>query len=144
MFHALFAREAGRVDQCEKIVAAAENGQCNIYTSTITWVEVVRLKSTLRNDPANETIIKRYFAHKFIKPITCDRLVADIARSLLWAHKHLEYKDAIHVASAQYANIPTLLTYDEDDLIVLDGAIGTPPLRICKPGDENDFVLISN
>ena len=140
VFHALFAREPGRVEQCERIEGAARNGLVVIYTSAITWVEVVRLKQTLRNDPANETIIKKYFAHKYIKPITCDRIVGDVARSLLWAHSHLEYKDAIHVASAVHAGIPTVLTYDSD-FKPLNGTVGNPPLRICEPGGENDFIL---
>src|SRR5437016_1777286 len=100
VFHALFGREDGRVEKCEKIESAARAGRIQIYTSTITWVECVRLKGKPRIDPANEPVIRAYFEHRWITPITVDRTIADDARALLWKYEHLRYKDAVHVASA--------------------------------------------
>jgi len=53
-------------------------------------------------------------------------------------------KDAIHVASAIHAGVPTVLSYDTD-MLTLNGVIPTDtgtPLRICQPGNENDFILL--
>jgi hypothetical protein len=32
-------------------------------------------------------------------------------------------------------------SFDDDDLIPLDGKAGTPPLKICHPGDGDGFAL---
>jgi hypothetical protein len=45
------------------------------------------------------------------------------------------------VASAVSQQVEILHSYDDDDLIPLDGKIGNPPLKICHPGDGDGFEL---
>jgi predicted nucleic acid-binding protein len=54
----------------------------------------------------------------------------------IWQYEHLKPKDAIHVASAISQQLDVLHSYDTD-LLALDGQLGTPPLRICQPGEDD-------
>lgn len=134
VFHALFAKEPGRIDVCQKIADAAKNGDVQIYTSTVTLVEVVWIKGLDRLDPKHEDAIQKFFGNKFIRLITCDRAIAGEARALMWRYPKLKNKDAIHVASAlSQPVIDVLHSYDDDDLLPLSGQLGAPPLTICHP-----------
>src|SRR5262245_43438719 len=140
VFHALFGREAGRIDACERVERAAKNGEVNIYTSTATFVECIWIKGqTNRLSKAHEEVIGKYFMHKFIIPINCDRQIAEKARGLVWQYPNLKPKDAIHVASAIAQQVDVLHTYDNDDLVKLNGKIGNPPLQICFPENDKRF-----
>lgn len=134
VFHALFSEETGRVDTCRKIIEAAFKGEIQIYTSAITAVEVVWIKNLDRMSPKHEETIQKFFEHKFIRVLTCDRGIAAEARRLLWQHSKLRPKDAVHVASAISQGVDVMHTYDDDDLVKpLSGKIGSPPMRICHP-----------
>ena len=136
VFHALFNKEQGRDQECLRIEKAARDGRIDIYTSAVTFVECIWLKGSPKLSPKHEEFMQKYFMHKFITVLNCDRLIAESARSLAWKYPHLHPKDAIHVASAISQQVDVLHSYDADDLIKLDGKIGAPPLKICKPGDE--------
>jgi len=133
IFHALLAKEPGRVDVCQKIMDAAIRGDLQIYTSAVTFVEVVWIKGLDRLDPKHEDEIQKFFGHRFIRLIMCDRGIAGEARALLWRFPKLKPKDAIHVASALSQPIDTMHSYDDDDLVPLSGQLGNPPLTICHP-----------
>lgn len=133
VFHALFNEEPNRIEVCTKIETAAKNGDIQIYTSAVTLTECVRLKNRPRLAPENREKIRRYFDHKFIRLVACDRQVGEFAQELLWRYEHLEYKDAIHVATALFAQVDILHTYDNADLVRLSGQLGAPPLTISNP-----------
>jgi predicted nucleic acid-binding protein len=133
VFHALFSEEPGRVEVCNKIIDAASRGELQIYTSTITFVECVWIKNVDRLSPQHEATIQKFFEHKFLRPIICDRAIAGEARKLLWTYPRLKPKDAIHVASALSQPIDVMHSYDDDDLVPLSGQLGNPPLTICHP-----------
>jgi predicted nucleic acid-binding protein len=140
VFHALFGREDGRVDACERVARAASEGLVAIYTSTATFVECIYIKGKInRFKKEHEETIAKFFMHKWIVPINCDRQVAELARHLIWQHPHLKPKDAIHVASALVQPMDLMHSYDNDDLVKLSGQIGNPPLKICYPGDDDGF-----
>ncbi len=133
IFHALFNAEVGLLEACKRLADMAENGSVRIITSTITWVECVRLHGQPRKlTPENESIIRRYFDRSFIEPVNVTRKIGEDARHLLWKYDHLKYKDAIHVATAIFAGVDVLMSYD-NDLLRLDGELGTPPLKIGEP-----------
>jgi predicted nucleic acid-binding protein len=138
VFHALFGSEPGRVDICLKLEKQAKDGLLEIYTSTVTFTECVWIKGNPNKlSRQHETVIQRYFMHKYIKSINCDRTIAESARFLIWDHPHLKPKDAIHVASAISQQIDVLHSYDNDH-VKLSGLIGIPPLRICNPEVDPD------
>src|SRR5579859_1747717 len=100
LFHAIFGKEKNRFEICERIEKAAIDGKIDIYTSTVTFVEVVWVKSIVdgkgklnKLSPAHEPIIQKYFSRSFLKPIICDRQIAELARELMWKHKSLKPKD---------------------------------------------------
>jgi predicted nucleic acid-binding protein len=131
VFHALFGREVGRVEGCKAIELAAQKGLVQIYTSTVTFVEVVWIKGKPdKFDPSHEAVLAAYFAHKYIRAVNCDRVMAEQARHLIWKYPHLRPQDAIHVATAISQQVDVLHTYDKGDLLKLNGKIGMPPLRI--------------
>ncbi|SRR6266566_3195574 len=142
IFHALFGKEAGRVDACEMVEKAALNGEVDIYTSTITFVECVWVKTITdptgklnKLSPAHEGMLHKYFMRPYIRAVQCDRRIAELARSLLWNYPALRPRDAIHAATAVFHNVDFMHSYDDDDLVKLSGKIGTPPLKICHPCD---------
>jgi predicted nucleic acid-binding protein len=129
----LFGKEAGRVDTCLRIEKAAKDGLLEIYTSTATFVECVWIKGTPdKLSKKHEEVIKKYFMHKYIRAINCDRQIAEAARNLIWDFPHLKPKDAIHAATAIAHQVDELHTFD-DHLLKLSGKIGYPPLKICEP-----------
>lgn len=133
VFHALFGNETGRVETCLKLEKQAQDGKLDIYTSTITFTECVWIKGNPNKlSRQHESILQRYFMHKYIKIVVCDRPIAEAARLLIWDHPHLKPKDAIHVASAIAQQIEEFHSYDQDH-IKLDGRLGNPPLKICNP-----------
>ena len=132
VFHALFSAEAGRVEICSRIESAAKRGEVQIYTSAMTQTECVWLKGLPRLSPQHEEVIARFFMHKFIRLVSCDRVMGESARALLWQYEHLHPKDSIHVASALSQQVEILHSYDKD-LLALDGKIGNPPLKISVP-----------
>ncbi len=147
LFHAIFGREHGRVEICEHIEKLASQGGVTIYTSTITFAEVVWVKTIVdgggklnKLSPDHEPIVQKYFMKSYIRPINCDRQIAELARELMWKQAALKPKDAIHVASALFMQVDMMHSYD-DDLVRLNGKIGTPPLKICNPGAGDGFAL---
>jgi predicted nucleic acid-binding protein len=146
VFHAILSKEAGRVEKCERVIKAAEADAVQIFTSAISYTECVWIKvgGIKKLSVEKEQEVKQFFEHKFIRPMACDRSIGEEARALVWRYfdtLKLQPKDAIHVASALYAKCDVLHTYDDDDLLPLNGKLGDPPLRICHPGEENDFKL---
>ena len=62
-----------------------------------------------------------------------NRRIGEDARHLIWQHSKLEPKDSIHLATADYAKVLEVHTFDGAHMIPLDGQIGNPRLRICEP-----------
>jgi predicted nucleic acid-binding protein len=141
IFNALFGAEAGRVEACERIEQLAADGHVKIYTSAVTFVECIKIKNKQITNllPEHEKRISEYFKREFITEIICDRKIGEAARSLIWKYPHLKPYDAIHVASAISQPIDVMHSYDNGDLVRLNGQIGNPPLKICYPGDGDGF-----
>lgn len=131
-FLAFLKEEEGRVENCRQILHAAERGDIQIVTSALTLTEVVHIKGRIRMDAKDEELISGMFEKDFVI-MDVDRRIAEHARQLLWQHQELQPKDSIHVASALVAKVDELHTFD-DPLLKLDGKLGTPALKICKPG----------
>ena len=74
VFHALFSKEKGRVEACERLHDAARGGKLLIYTSAITFAECVWLKGLPRLSKEHEAVIQKFFMHKYIEIINCDRM----------------------------------------------------------------------
>lgn len=131
-FHALFAKESGRVEACEHMVKEAKDGLLFVYTSAVTYTECMRIRGKPALDPQNEGVIAAFFMHRWIRIVNCDRNIGENARLLCWQHSTLHPKDAIHIASALFVPLEVVYTYD-DALLKLNGKVGGPLFRIEKP-----------
>ena len=141
IFNAMFSEEDGRLDACLRVQNLAVKGDVKIYTSAVSFVECIKIKGKQITNlkPEHEARITAYFRHEFIVVINCDRKIGEAARALIWKYPHLKPKDAIHVASALSQPIDVMHSYDNDDLVKLDGQLGSPPLKICYPQNDAGF-----
>jgi len=135
--------EPNRKHELEVVYDQARNGLVEIWSSTLSIVEANRLSTEVRQrkpiPPDSLKAIDDLLFQPFVKLVPVDVDIAKRARKLVRETPGLGKKaDAIHLASAIRWNIPTLHTYDRDDLLHLDGKINCDdeaPLRICEPED---------
>ena len=130
-FLSWFNDEEDRVEKCRGVVKHAEDGKLIIVTSALTLTEVVWLKGCPRLDEDSEDTIRRFFEQEYVAVRTVDRVIAEMARRLVWEF-NVKPKDSIHVATALQLSIPIIDTFD-DGLIALDNKLGSPRIRIGQP-----------
>jgi predicted nucleic acid-binding protein len=132
--------ERDKIGICRGTADKAQEGDLVIITSAITLIEVVRLqKQPVQLSAKDAKKIAQFFQNPYIYIHTVDSAVATIARQLIWDH-NLQQRDSIHVATALLRTIPKLHTFDER-LLKLDGKLGNPKLRICKPDIQGQMDL---
>jgi predicted nucleic acid-binding protein len=102
-FIAFIAGEAGRADNCRKLLDEAASGVYLAFTSSITLAEVTR-KRHHPVDPGVRQQIEKFFENPYIETVNADRFTVLRARELIWQHLSLRPNDAIHLASALRAN----------------------------------------
>ena len=129
---AVFNKEAGRVENCQSVMYAAERGELRIVTSALTLTEVIKIKGKEALPANDEDRIKAFFEHEWIVVRDVDRFIAEQARDFIWKHKLQPY-DAIHLATAYRMKLQYLDTYDRTDLGKLNGMLGSPPMAIGEP-----------
>lgn len=133
VFLAWLKPETSRHRQCRDILDEAELGKLRIVTSAITLTEVIKLKGSPKLKAEDEAKIAKFFKQPYLVVYQLNRRIGEDARHLIWLHSKLEPKDSIHLATADYAKVLEVHTFDAKHMIPLDGRIGTPPLRICEP-----------
>ena len=131
MFPGLVKNESDKVDECRGVIQGCESGQLKLVTSTLTLAEVLYLKNKQKIPKQESQLIRDFFEHRYIILIALDRRIAEKAQEIFWDYD-IKPKDAIHVASALFAGIKILETFDPE-FLVLDGKIGTPPIQIKRP-----------
>jgi len=132
-FLAWLKPEPARYDACKEVLRAAEQGQVQIVTSTISLTEVIKLnKGPIQIPHEAEKAISAFFKQEYIVLLQLTRFIGEAARALIWAYPALRPKDAIHAATAMKANALDLHTFDKD-FLPLDGKLGSSGLRIAEP-----------
>jgi predicted nucleic acid-binding protein len=132
-FLAWLKPEPERFDICREVIRAAEKGEVQIVTSTISLTEVIKLnKGPIVLPVSVEKTISDFFKQEYIVLVQLTRFIAESARSLIWSYPSLRPKDAIHAATALYAGIVDLDTFDKD-FLPLDGQIGAQHMKISEP-----------
>ena len=140
----LINEEAGRVDRCKEVIRRAQNGEMEIWTSTLNLAEVYKKKCNGQpvgiNDENSEgtDTYEDYWQNDFVQPVQLDEDVGIMARNLLRDTENpLKMpNDAIHLATAAWHNVDEFHTFDEDHILPLDGKITRrdgKSLRIKKP-----------
>ena len=143
--------EAKKKRELEIVYGHAKAGKFEIWTSTLSMIEVRRLDSEKGlSKPLSDTNLAKIadlFAQPFVKPIPLDLEIANAARELWRTTAKLDkFQDAVHVASAQKWNTPVLHTYDHDDLLHLNETLQCRDgqrLRICYPNETTDGPLFA-
>lgn len=147
----LLNQEAEKHRELQVIWKSAERGEYEIITSTVSQVEVFKKKCE-KNDPKplseeNDQQISVMFAQPHVLRVQLTPQIAENARSLLRAHPELKKApDAIHLATAIYANCKAMHTYDGDNLLGLNGKVTRndgEPLEICTPDVTVDGPLFA-
>ena len=130
-----------RRSNVEFYVQEAMDGTAQLFISSATIVEVVRTESAgiapLEVPADIRQKITDLFEELYIVPISLDPARASEARTLRWQYPWLRTMDAIELASAVYAKVDVMYTYDgsgkKRGLMSLDGLVGNPPLLIQVP-----------
>lgn len=143
--------EPDKKRELEIVYGGARRGHYELWTSTLSMVEVRRLENEKHApkplDDANNKIIGDLFWQPFVKPIPLAQDIAEDARVLFRTTPGLgKFQDAIHLASALKWNIEVMHTYDNDDLLHLDGKLSCKngsPLQICYPDETTEGPLFS-
>jgi len=131
-FLAILNREPGRFETCAAILKAAELRKLEIVTSAFTITEVLYPKNGEKLAPEKRHTVRQYLRRPGIVLVDCDREVAESAQDYVWDF-NVRPKDAIHIASAVYANAPVMEAYDGGLLKLSEKVGGDPLLIIRKP-----------
>ena len=143
--------EPNRAMELAAVYDQARKGSVEIWTSTLSIVEANRLEAEVGQakpiPPGSLEALDAMLFQPFIKLVPVDIDIAKWARKLIRETTGLGKKpDAIHLASTIRWDVPTLHTYDGNDLLHLDGKFrcddGTP-LTICEPTDPSDGGLFA-
>ncbi|OPX22705.1 MAG: hypothetical protein B1H03_03725 [Planctomycetales bacterium 4484_113] len=121
-----------RVDPTEMaglkdVLELNERGEVVLVTSTLTQLEVL-------GSPPDEEVRRKFLdacQRPEVQVVNPSRNIVETALSLR-AKRNLPVMDAVHLATAIQSQVAELHTFDEDDLLKLDGDPEIP-LRIVKP-----------
>ncbi|MEI8396341.1 MAG: type II toxin-antitoxin system VapC family toxin [Rhodospirillaceae bacterium] len=144
--------ESDKKQELEILYTRASKGDYELWTSTLSLVEVRRIDKFEKYDSKplsaqHAKTISDLFRQPFVKliPLTVD--IADLARELFRTVGGLQkWQDAIHLASALRWNADVLHTYDYVDLLHLNMRFecrNGEKLRICYPDETADGPLFA-
>lgn len=124
--------EDGRREEIQAMLDAADHGSLQIVISSLCIAEVLMMRGKPPIPAAHRELVRRFFCRSCFVVVELSRSLAERAQELVWAHG-IRPKDAVHVATALFANAVYLDTYDAG-LIGKDGQLGgSPLLRIGRP-----------
>jgi predicted nucleic acid-binding protein len=141
---ALLAKEIDRAEHVLRVLERAERGEMRVFVSTVTITETV--KGPAAADPVmtddQETVFVEFMDNPFITLVSVDPVVAARARDLRRQVRWLKTPDAMILATALVTGSASLYTYDQADLLRLDGSAEVAGLRIEIPPVEHQLVLL--
>jgi predicted nucleic acid-binding protein len=125
---------------CSQILIAAERGEVEIVTSTLTIAEVTGGRNAAL-DEDHQQQIDAFFQQPYVLLVSVDRTIAKRAQQLRIDRHRLGVRglpgnDAIHLATALDSNVDIMFTLDDDDLLGLSEEYTTrngQPLAITPP-----------
>lgn len=124
-----------RFDMCREVLTRAKNDEVEIVTSTFTLAEVCKTKDVV----SQSHNLSSFFDQPFILLVDVTKAIASRAQAMQQAGiTGLKPPDAIHLASAIWADVPVFHTFDQR-LLNLSGSFSTKSgkeLEIIKPTEE--------
>lgn len=122
-----------RFAMCEEVLRLAQRKKLEIATSAFTLAEVCK-NSEVKDSPLDN--LPSFFEKSYILIVPVDMAVGRRAQNMQTSGLvNLKPPDAIHLASAQRANVAELHTFDRK-ILDLDSKITVAegqPMKICKP-----------
>lgn len=148
----LINEEQNKLSVLKHLWTQAQKGQCEIWTSTYTYIEAVYKKGGYGqpyNHEDDDQFIFDVLEQPFVKRVQVDVEVAKLARKLRrdasGRGKTLIKADSIHLASALHHNVTELHTWDGSHLLPLDSSFNCRngrSLPIVKPGSGDGLPLL--
>ncbi len=127
VFCAYLSKEDGRWKEVRDILEEALAGRVELFTSTFSLVEVLKVKGHSPLDQKTEEKIESFFQYPFIKFVEPTRSICEGARVHVWKDG-MKPKDALHLASALFLSriiaLDGLFSYD-NDFTRLNGKVTT-------------------
>ncbi|MCZ7594005.1 MAG: PIN domain-containing protein [Hyphomicrobium sp.] len=123
--------EPDKVEYCQQVLSAAEDGNLVLVTSALTIAEVLALRGRLKIPASERVRVEAFFRQEYIAVRNITRRIAEAARTYVWDYG-VSPKDALHVATAVDAGLTLMNTFD-GGLMKKSGTIGNPALTIEKP-----------
>lgn len=130
----------------QSIFESAQRGDAQLWISTITILEVVKVPSEdgmPRPWPdANIAQVDNLFLQDYVRTVQLDQQIARKAREIYRSTPSLGLRkqmDAIHLATALFYSVDEFHTDDGEDLLSLDKTLTCRDgqlLRICEPKDS--------
>jgi predicted nucleic acid-binding protein len=127
-------------DDCQYVIECARRGEVKIWTSSLALAESYKVKCNDEHRAlaeARDREFEDYIEQGFVVEVQCDHPIAVLSRKLCRAHARLKKPtDGIHLASAVLWNADELHTFDNENLLALDGHVRREDgklLKICKP-----------
>jgi len=130
-----------RIEVLEYWTDEAASGRAQIFTSTMAIAEVTYLNRDCTEEEmaADVQAINDYFRNDYITVVNVTTRIAEDAAAISRIYG-TKPPDAIHLATALFAECETVHTYDKKRMLSLDGKIaplrggGASPLKIEVPG----------
>lgn len=123
--------EADKIEGCQQVLSAADDGKILIVTSALTIAEVLVLRGRPKIPATERTKVEAFFRQEYVVVRNITRRIAEAARTYVWEYG-VDPKDALHVATAIDAGLTLLNTFDKG-LIKKSAKIGNPLLQITAP-----------
>lgn len=123
----LINREANKLDACEYVLKEAESGRLEVWTSAFTLAEVFKKKCSAGQvglTAADDVSFEDYLRNDYIVRVNVDDEIGTEARRLLRKFPTLKKpQDAVHLATAVINNLDEMHTFDDANLIGLNGQV---------------------
>jgi predicted nucleic acid-binding protein len=141
-FIGYFNDEKDKIDGCISVLEDAQAKKLKIITSSLTLVEVIRIKGKPIPPKEQEDLMMKFFRANsdWIIFIDAERKVMEIARNLIRDFGLKSY-DAVHAATAIRAKANFIDTFDPD-LLKLSNKIGDPPIIVQHPPVRRQLRLL--
>lgn len=111
-FLGYFREEKDIVGGCADVLEAADRGQVQLVTSSLTIAEVLHIKGEKALEKQRRETVELFFMKPLVAVRAVTRRDAELAQALYWDHR-IKPKDAIHVATALRAGIEVFETKDQ-------------------------------
>lgn len=126
-------RKPGEMEGVYELAEKFEKKEIILVTSVTTFTEVLETRITAEA----AKIFENFFKRRNAILMNIDARIATLARSIRGYYdqrgKKLSTPDSQHLASAIHYRVDEMHTFDEDDLLPLNGNVADHRLIICKP-----------